>query len=369
MSSHSAATSLQIGAAFIAFALASCGGGSSGSGFSPNLNVKPASAVFFPGARSPSFLYVANYGQKLTIYPTTANEDTAPVRVIAGQKTLLVGPEAVAVDSQGNTYVSNGENGACQTCITVYAPHARGNVAPIRFICGPRTEITFPVGLAFDSADNLYVANGLNDVLVFAAGASGDVAPIRVIKGPLTQLIQPEGIALDTSGKIYVTNGYTYQNGNLILSKIAVYRARSSGNVAPIATIQGGQTQLGFPPEQITLDSAGNIYVAVADSGVQPINGYILMFGGGSNGNVAPARMIRGFATGLIEPDGIALDRKGNIYVSDFYAQTIAVFAPGANGDVAPIRTITGNSTGLVDPSMITIHEKVRKHMRDAVKH
>src|SRR5581483_2153548 len=68
--------------------------------------------------------------------------------------------------------------------ITVYPRDASGNVAPVRTIQGPRTQLNWPTALALDPATgDLFVANDAGDsVLVFDKDASGDAAPKRVIK-------------------------------------------------------------------------------------------------------------------------------------------------------------------------------------------
>ena len=80
----------------------------------------------------------------------------------------------------------------------------------------------------------LYVANDTgNAVLVFRADASGDVAPIRVIQGPNTELDAPGGVFLDTkNNELWVSN---YGNHSL-----NVYALTADGNTAPLRRIRSG---------------------------------------------------------------------------------------------------------------------------------
>src|SRR5260370_933160 len=84
--------------------------------------------------------------------------------------------------------------------ITVYPLNAVGDVAPLRTITGPATQLDWPAQMFFDEEHNeLFVANDVGDsILVFSANASGNAAPIRAIKGPKTGLKYPTGIFLDT---------------------------------------------------------------------------------------------------------------------------------------------------------------------------
>ena len=120
---------------------------------------------------------------------------------------------------------------------------------------------------------------------------------------------------------------------------VNVYASGSNGDVAPIATISGSNTGLGYPDE-IAVDSNLNVYVwnlnavgrvgvtgpssgrAAARKGV-PIGGTfqdielvrgapgILIFGPGSRGDVAPTSTISGPYTGLNGPLGIAIGPSG----------------------------------------------------------
>ncbi|MEA2786705.1 MAG: hypothetical protein QOF71_2809, partial [Candidatus Eremiobacteraeota bacterium] len=113
----------------------------------------------------------------------------AMLRQVSGALTLLAQPFGVAYDSAGNLYVANSGN----STITVYAPNANGNVAPIRTIIAGTSGLNQPKGLATDKNDNLYVASfGSNTVLVYASGANGAAVPTRTYTG----LNQPFGVAI-----------------------------------------------------------------------------------------------------------------------------------------------------------------------------
>jgi hypothetical protein len=108
---------------------------------------------------------------------TSGSVDTtgAPERYIGGSNSGLATPVQMALDSQGYLYVANNGNGSNGT-VTVYAPNANGNVAPVRTISG--TAVANVKGIAIDGFDNLYVVSG-GTFSVFAPGADGDAAPVR----------------------------------------------------------------------------------------------------------------------------------------------------------------------------------------------
>ena len=88
------------------------------------------------------------------------------------------------------------------------------------------------VGIALDSAGNIYVANGnangaTPSILVFSAGSTGNVAPIRTISGSATTMIAAGNLSVDSDGNVYVVD----------LFGVLKFGPTSSGNVPPTATI------------------------------------------------------------------------------------------------------------------------------------
>jgi hypothetical protein len=232
-----------------------------------NLSSPQAVAVGSDGT-----IYVANgtggYQDHGTISISPPSlEGKAKVRTIGGTSandvTRLNDPSALALDSNGNLYaVNSGSPGS----VTVYGPSADGNVPPIRAIpANDTTKLDSPVGVALDGTGKIYVTNdgsigGKPDsIFIYAPSSDGSVAPIATIAGPNTQLKLPQGIAIDSDGTIYVANV-----GNLEelppdatryddrpradpADSITVYAPGSSGDVAPIARINGSLTGLGHP--------------------------------------------------------------------------------------------------------------------------
>jgi hypothetical protein len=272
----------------------------------------------------------------VTVYAKGASGNVAPVRIIAGSRTLLQFPSAVAVDAHGNRYVAN--RGA--DSVTVYGSNARGNASPLRTIAGTRTGLNLPTGLALDARGDVYVVNrAANTITVYAPTANGNTLPIRTIKGSKTDLNGPTSIAVDGKQNLFVTN--------LGGQSVTTFARGASGDVAPVRIIHGKQAEL-TAAFGIVVDQAANVYVVNSDD--KGITG-VLVFGPHAGGNVAPTRVISGSATKLETPSGVAVDSSGAIFVSDHggssNAGAVRVFAKGANGDAAPIYSIGGSATRL----------------------
>jgi hypothetical protein len=127
------------------------------------------------------------------IFPADSNGDVAAVAVIAGGHTKLDSPDAVAIGSRGNIYVENAGSGSNpHGSITIYRAGSVGDVAPIAIIRGEKTGLPASSGIAVDPRGRIYVAGvdcpnpdifvfSANCVNVFAPNAKGNVAPITTI--------------------------------------------------------------------------------------------------------------------------------------------------------------------------------------------
>ena len=331
-----------VGAATTIALLSSCANGSS-AGTTP-LTFQQNQSRAGKHATSCPCLYVTNQlftPQSVTVYAAGAMGNAKPIQTIAGSNTGLNNPYDVAVDADGDIYVVNGNNS-----VTVYAGGATGNVAPMQTISGSNTGLNLPLGIALDPVNgDIYVANAgegastPQSVTIYAPGATGNVAPIGTIEGANTGLSEPAGLVLDASGNIYVPNLNNGQGAS-----VTVYAAGATGNVVPMRTISGSRTKLN-EPIQLALDGNGNINVVN-----HFIRGSVTVYAAGAHGNVRPIRTIKGAATKLNQASGIALDSDGNTYVASngrIGDSSVTVYAAGANGNTAPINIIKGRKTGL----------------------
>lgn len=168
----------------------------------------------------------------ISVFSSNATGNTAPMRVIAGLATTLGPCYQIVVDSGGNVYGAGDYNAGFPNAVLIFNSGSNGNVAPSSTIVGANTMLQGIVGMALDSAGNLYVANGnivpsTPSIVVFSASASGNATPTRVISGAATGLTSPGNLAVDGRGNIYVLNG----------TNILKFSSTATGNVAPSATI------------------------------------------------------------------------------------------------------------------------------------
>jgi len=209
------------------------------------------------------------------------------------------------------------------------------------------------------TGDIYSVANDIgNRVAVFKAGSSGNVAPTRVI----TNIGYAAGIAVDQQRQeLYVTEG-----------GISVYRKDASGNAPTLRRVEGPKSRLGNT-WGIALDLSRNVIfvsghgVYSAERGSRGEAGagpryeapLITVHARDANGDVPPLRVIQGPKTRLNWPALIFADEeRGEFYVANDGDHSVLVFSADASGDVAPLRVIQGSRTGLRHPHSVFVDSK-----------
>jgi sugar lactone lactonase YvrE len=195
-------------------------------------------------------------------------------------------PSDVAVDGQGNVYVSEDSRIQILTAdgrYLVFGSHGKAD--------GQLDRVT---GIAVDGQGNIYVTEANNGRL-----QKFDAAGKFVWKRD-DLFAQPKDVAVDAQGNVYVVDFYTYK----------VRKFDPSGQL--LLTFGGYGLENGWlnNPTGVAVDAQGNIYVSDhSNSRVQVFN---------TLGEFVTAFGTAGTAEGQFSgPRGIAVDAQGNVYVSD----------------------------------------------------
>ena len=152
-----------------------------------------------------NLLYVSCYGgnedSPLLVYKSDANGFVNPVRIIGAytnryDRSKLHNTASITVAGR-KIYAGNlsSRYDIPPDSITGYQFVQTAMSRPSRTIVGKHTKVRAPVGLAVDANGNLYVSNG-DYVAVYAPGKERHPKPIRVLKGSNTGLYTAEGLAI-----------------------------------------------------------------------------------------------------------------------------------------------------------------------------
>jgi sugar lactone lactonase YvrE len=267
-----------------------------------------------------------------------SQQQLARERELALPFTGLHGPRGAAVDAAGNVYVADSGN---NRLLKLAAGSNTQTVLPFTGLKLSNGTVSFvgfhsSAAVAADAAGNVYVADtGNKRVLKLATGSSTQTVL------PFIDLAFPSGVAVDTAGSVYVADPGRDQAKYDRVVKLAA--GSSTPTVLPAT---------GFgTPDSLAVDTGGNVYtiVYVNNSRKAPTS-YLLKLAPGSDtwttlaspaglepyvavdtaGNVyaiegGVKKMAPGSSnwtelpevSGFVAPSGLAVDSRGNVYVTD----------------------------------------------------
>jgi len=246
----------------------------------------------------------------------------------------------VAVDVIGNLYLGDARNHCLRKVdtngiITTIAGNGFPGYSGDGAIAANAT-LNQPSGVAVDTQGNLYVADTGNYRIrkVDTNGYISTVAGVGVYGGggnggaaTNAQISEAYGVAVDAAGNLFIAD---------TVANACVRKVDTNGVITTV------NTYLGANPFGVAVDSAGNLFAAYIYENVirelstngasSTVAGYIF-----SNGSFSGDG---GWATNasLNQPEGVAVDMKGNLFISD--TSNYRIRKVNTNGIIS---TIAGN--------------------------
>ena len=246
----------------------------------------------------------------------------------------LMAPQGVAVDNQGDLFIADSDdnrirevNAATGVITTVAGNGTRGSTGDNGL--ATNAELFFPQGLAVDGQGNLFIAdNGNNEVRevnlstgVITTIAGGGTAGLGD-NGPATAatLNQPDALAVDGQGHLFIAD-----SGNNRIREVTFATGvitTVAGNGTEGTSGDGGQAASAelSEPEGVAVDGQGNLFISSNNTNVirevDP-TGKITTYAGalnqnGTTGDNGPANSAK-----LSNPAGLAVDGQGNLFIAD----------------------------------------------------
>jgi len=212
-----------------------------------------------------------------------------------------------------------------------------GGRAPVTYDSqGTDAGFNLPSGISADAVGNIYVSD-------FGSGAIRKISPAANVH-TIANTNSPSGLALDSQGNIYVTDFNTNKILKITPAGVSSVFA-GSGNAGKIDGI--GSAASFSAPGGIAVDASGNIYVADQQNNsirfISPAGEVKTIAGSG----VAGANNATGLAATFNNPDGLAIDKQGNIYVADTKNNMIRKIATDGSVTTFAGSGAVGNADGL----------------------
>ncbi|MBK5269605.1 MAG: hypothetical protein JJE22_01200 [Bacteroidia bacterium] len=235
----------------------------------------------------------------------------------------------IAMDSKGNAFVTGKNNKIIKITPEGKAELFAGGGRNYKDGKGKEAGFFNTDGIAIDSSDNLYVADGSRIRKISPGGE------VMTIAGTLTAevkdgsiksatFLNTENIAVDNKGNIYVTDyspGIDWKPGQIRNSGEYIIRKISSDGV--VTTIKDGYNNLILKyPRGLACDAAGNLCVCASVSHcikkISP-SGVITTVAGQCDKTIFNSVYKEGNINTavLTNPSGIAITKNGDIYISD----------------------------------------------------
>ena len=271
-----------------------------------------------------------------------------------GNAAQFNGPAAVAVDGAGNLYVADYYSHLIRKVapfgtnwvVTTLA----GSAGSAGLVDGTNTDARFngPNGVALDGDGNLYVADRGNKAVrkIVASGTNWVVSTIA------TGFSALGGCAVDGAGSIFVADQLRQVIQKISLVGTNWVITPVAGKADNSGTADGTNTAARFSmPDRVAVDGPGNLYVADLES---HIIRKLKLFG--TNwvvstiaGTAHQSAAVDGTnsTARFYWPKGVAVDGAGNVYVGDYGNDTVRKITPaGVTTTLAGLGQTTGNADG-----------------------
>jgi subtilisin family serine protease/sugar lactone lactonase YvrE len=267
------------------------------------------------------------------VVTTLAGSGTAGSIDGPGTAASFFNPTGVAIDASGNIYVGDSNNNKIRMVsptglVTTLAGCGFGSADGL----GSEASFCSPYGVAVDASGNVYVADGQNSEIrkVDSAGVVTTLAGSYIRgsadgTGSAASFNSLYGVAVDRSGYVYVAD----------TSNNDIRKVSPAGVVTTLAGIGYNGSADGLcagpsfhSPTGVAVDALNSVYVADASNNkirkVESAGMVTTLAGSGTFGSTDGT----GSAASFCNPNGVAVDASGNVYVADTWNNKVRTISP-----------------------------------------
>ena len=254
----------------------------------------------------------------------------------AGSTAQFRDPFGVTADALGNIFVADAGNNRIRKITPAGVVSTIAGKGTIGNANGTAANATFnyPHGVAVDGAGNIFVADAGNSLIrkitpdgIVSTVAGSGFAGFADGQGSNAAFNFPTGLVVDGAGNLFVTDGINH-------------RIRKITPAGVVSTLDG---VFGFPGS-ITIDFAGNLYIADASAAKiykMTQDGVVTSFAGSGTAGLKDGI---GDAAQFSDPEGIAIDGAGNLYVGDLSNAAVRKITPAGI-----VSTLAGGTIGFTN--------------------
>ncbi len=253
-------------------------------------------------------------------------------------------PEGVAVDAYGNVFVADKYNHCIRKITAAGSVQLLAGDGINGFADGDKSLAKFnlPYDVAVDANGNVFVADFGNHSIrkitpsgIVSTLAGNGTPGFMDGVGSTARFNYPIGVAVDVNGNVFVADG-----SNNRIRKISPMGVVSTfaGSVSGFTDGAGSVARFNNP-QGVAVDANGNVFVADGiNAAIRKISPAGMVSTLAGNGTIGFADGV-GSAARFFRPYGVAVDANGNVFVADASNDRIRKINP-----VGMVSTLAGNS-------------------------
>ncbi|MGI4792219.1 MAG: NHL repeat-containing protein [Janthinobacterium lividum] len=303
-------------------------------------------AGFAPAATQAQDLYVGlgGFNSVIRFAGTGAGTYASTSTTLSDTSFSLSGPQGMAFDSKGDLFVAN--QYSSPGSITEYQAGAAPGTFGASTVLSSST-MNEPYGLAFDSSGDLFATNkgstfGEGSITEFMATGPGTfAAAVKTLTSP--SLNEPTGLAFDANGDLFAADSLGLNGQNSVTEFVSA----GGGTFGASAVTLNSQSL--YDPQGVTVDAKGDLFVA------NYYGNSITEFAAGLTAGTFQTPFLFAYGSKLDGPTGLAFDSSGNLFVANEGTNanntgTVTEITFTASGDLATNQII---ESGLAGPAFL----------------